>query len=140
MAIGFLVCYLVIAYVLMPTYYRLKLTSIYEYLDQRFGRSSYKTGAGYFLLSRTIGSAFRLFLVAIVLQQFLMEPLGLLFWLTVAISIVLIWVYTSKGGIRTIIWTDTLQTAALLITMFFMIISIILFFDWSFGEDRKSVV
>src|SRR5690625_3484017 len=75
MAMGYLVGYVVIAYVLMPTYYRLKLTSIYEYLDQRFGRSSYKTGGGYFLLSWTIGSAFRLFLVAIVLQQFLMEPL-----------------------------------------------------------------
>lgn len=134
MALGYLVGYLVIAYVLMPTYYRLKLTSIYEYLDQRFGRSSYKTGAAYFLLSRTIGSAFRLFLVAIVLQQFLMEPLGLPFWLTVAISIALIWVYTSKGGIRTIIWTDTLQTAALLVTMIFTIMTIIRFFGWSLGD------
>lgn len=140
MALGYLVGYIVIAYVLMPTYYRLKLTSIYGYLDQRFGRSSYKTGAGYFLLSRTIGSAFRLFLVTIVLQQFLMEPLGMPFWFTVAISIALIWVYTSKGGIKTIIWTDTIQTASLLIALICTIVTIVRYFDWSLGDLTAAVV
>src|SRR5690606_31222079 len=91
MSMGYVCGYIVIAYVLMPTYYKLRLTSIYGYLDQLFGFFSYKPGAGYFLLSRTIGASFRLFLVAIVLQQFLMEPLGIPFWITVAITILLIW-------------------------------------------------
>ena len=122
MVFGYLVGYLVIAHVLMPLYYRLQLTSIYTYLEERFGKEAYKTGAAYFLLSRTIGAAFRLYLVAIVLQQFIMAPLGLPFALTVAITILLIWIYTFRGGINTIVWTDTLQTffmlAAVVLTIF----------------------
>lgn len=114
MVFGYLLGYAVIALVLMPVYYRLNLTSIYTYLEQRFGVASYKTGAAFFLLSRTIGASFRLYLVALVLQQFVMRPLGIPFWGTVAGTILLIWIYTFRGGIKTIVYTDTLQTICML--------------------------
>jgi len=110
MVLGYLVGYFIIASVLMPIYYRLNLTSIYEYLEGRFGFYSHKVGSFYFLLSRMVGASLRLFLVAIVLQKFVMDPLGIPFFATVLITIVLIWVYTFKGGIKTIVITDTLQT------------------------------
>lgn len=114
MVMGYMLGYYVIAAVLMPLYYRLNLTTIYGYLRERFGIISYKTGAFYFLLSRIIGASFRLFLVAIVLQNFVMEDLGVSFYATVAITIILIWVYTFRGGIKTIVWTDTIQTTCML--------------------------
>ena len=117
MVFGYFFGYLVIAFILMPMYYKLRLTSIYGYLERRFGFYSYKTGAAYFLLSRTIGASFRLFLVAIVLQQFLMASFGVPFWATILITIGLIWIYTYQGGIKTIVWTDTLQTATMLIAV-----------------------
>lgn len=112
---GYLLGYLFIAVVLLPLYYRLGLTSIYEYLRNRIGPQAYKIGAFYFLLSRTIGAAFRLFLVAIVLQEFVTGPMDVPFAVTVAITIVLIWLYTFKGGIKTIVYTDTLQTFCMLV-------------------------
>ena len=112
--LGYVPGYAFIALVLMPLYYRLNLVSIYGYLERRFGFFSYKTGAFYFLLSRLIGSAFRLFLVAGVLQIAFFDRFDLPFWLTVAVTIVLIWMYTFRGGIKTIVWTDTLQTAFML--------------------------
>ena len=118
MVLGYVPGYFIIAFVLLPLYYRLKLTSIYTYLENRFGRASYKTGASYFLLSRLIGAAFRLYLVAMVFQiVFDMLNIGFPFWLTVCITILLIWLYTFRGGIKTIIWTDTLQTAFMLISV-----------------------
>jgi solute:Na+ symporter, SSS family len=111
---GYLAGYLVIANILMPIYYRYNLTSIYTYLDQRFGRVSYKTGAAFFLVSRMIGSSFRLFLVAITFELFLPSEWNIPFYLIVLITIVLIWLYTFQGGIKTIIWTDTLQTVFML--------------------------
>jgi len=114
MVFGYVIGYMVIANVLLPLYYRMNLVSIYGYLEERFGFYSYKTGAAYFLVSRVIGASFRLFLVAIVLQKFIMEPLGVPFAATVALTILLIWVYTFKGGIKTIVWTDTLQTICML--------------------------
>lgn len=120
--LGYVVGYVVIIKVLLPLYYRLQLTSIYTYLDQRFGPSSYKTGSAFFLLSRIIGASFRLYLVAIVLQYAVFDSLGVPFWATVMVTILLIWVYTFRSGIKTIIWTDTLQTtfmlAAVIITVF----------------------
>lgn len=120
--LGYVVGYVVIIKVLLPLYYRLQLTSIYTYLDQRFGPSSYKTGSAFFLLSRIIGASFRLYLVAIVLQYAVFDSLGVPFWATVMVTILLIWVYTFRSGIKTIIWTDTLQTtfmlAAVVITVF----------------------
>lgn len=112
--LGYLVGYTVIATVLMPMYYRLNLTSIYGYLGQRLGPVSYRTGASFFLLSRTIGSAFRLYLVANVLQLVMFDAWGVPFVVTVAGTIGFIWLYTFRGGIKTIIWTDTLQTAFML--------------------------
>lgn len=117
MVLGYIVGYAVIGLVLLPLYYRLNLTSIYTYLQGRFGEYSYKTGASFFLLSRTIGSSFRLFLVANVLQIILFDGLGVPFWITVCITILLIWIYTFKGGIKTIVWTDTLQTLFMLVAV-----------------------
>ena len=117
LVLGYLVGYFVIATVLMPLYYRLNLTSIYSYLEQRFGFWSYKTGAFYFLLSRVIGASFRLFLVAIVLQKFVFDPWGVPFIVTVLFTLLLIWVYTFKGGIKTIVWTDSLQTLFMLLSV-----------------------
>ena len=114
MVMGYMVGYFFIATVLMPLYYRLNLISIYQYLDQRFGPKSYKTGAFFFLLSRTIGAAFRLFLVAGVLQLAFFDHYGIPFWVSVLVTIILIWVYTFRGGIKTIVWTDTLQTLFML--------------------------
>ncbi|WP_233861354.1 sodium:solute symporter [Tenacibaculum piscium] len=124
MVFGYVVGYAVIGLVLLPLYYRLNLTSIYTYLEDRFGSYSYKTGASFFLLSRTIGAAFRLFLVANVLQLILFDAYGIPFWVTVTITILLIWLYTFKGGIKTIVWTDTLQTLFMLIAVGVCIIMI----------------
>ncbi len=115
--LGYILGYLVIGTVLLPLYYKLNLTSIYTYLQERFGNYAYKTGASFFLLSRVIGASFRLFLVANVLQAILFDTLGIPFWITVIITILLIWLYTFKSGIKTIIWTDTLQTLFMLISV-----------------------
>lgn len=124
--LGYLVGYTVIATILLPLYYRLNLTSIYSYLEQRFGFWSYKTGSFYFLLSRTIGASFRMFLVVNVLQVFVFDAWGIPFILTTLIFIVLILLYTFKGGIKTIIWTDTVQTTFMLLAL---VISIALIVD-----------
>lgn len=108
--LGYLIGYWVIIGILMPLYYRLNVVSIYTYLEQRFGIWAYKTGAFFFLVSRTIGSSLRLFLAATVLQLFLFDAWGVPFFVTVATTILLIWVYTFRGGVKTIIWTDTFQT------------------------------
>ncbi|MFZ4862606.1 sodium:solute symporter [Sphingobacterium sp. Mn56C] len=122
--LGNAVGFVIIAYVLLPLYYRMKLTSIYTYLEERFGYLSYKTGAALFLVSRTVGSAFRLYLVAIVLQHFIFDAWNVPFAITVIICLVLIWLYTNKGGLKTIIVTDTLQTTflitAVLLSIYFM--------------------
>ena len=117
MVLGYVLGYFVIATVLLPLYYRLNLTSIYTYLETRFGFYSYKTGAIFFLISKIIGASFRLFLVANVLQLLVFDALNIDYWITVTITISLIWVYTFKSGIKTIIWTDTLQTLFMLIAV-----------------------
>ena len=117
MVFGYLLGYLVIATVLMPLYYRMNLTSIYTYLQDRFGNSSYKTGAIFFLISRVIGAAFRLYLVANVLQMAIFDAWGIPFEMTVVVTILLIWIYTFRSGIKTIIWTDTLQTLFMLVAV-----------------------
>lgn len=119
--LGYFAGYLVIAFVLMPIYYKLNLTSIYTYLDRRFGVQAYKTGAFYFLISRLLGSAFRLYLVATVLQLFVFDGYGIPFEITVIISIAFIWLYTFRGGIKTIIFTDALQTLFMLLAVGFSI-------------------
>ena len=124
--VGYIFGYTVIATVLLPLYYRLNLTSIYSYLETRFGFWSYKTGAFYFILSRTIGASFRMFLVVNVLQIFIFDAWHVPFFVTVLIFIVLILLYTFKGGIKTIIWTDTIQTTFMLLSL---VISIYLIVD-----------
>ena len=115
MVLGYVIGYAVIAHVLLPVYYKMNLTSIYGYLQKRYGERTYLTGAWFFLISRTIGACFRLFLVAKVFQVLIFDPLEIHFAFNVAITILLIWVYTLKGGVKTIIWTDTLQTFLMLL-------------------------
>ena len=121
---GYLFGYLVIATVLLPLYYRLRLTSIYTYLEQRFGHFSYKTGAAFFVLSRVLGASLRMFLVINVLQLFVFDAWNVPFWVNVLIFIMLIILYTLKGGIRTIVWTDTLQTTFMLLAVVLSVIYI----------------
>jgi len=139
MVFGYLLGYLVIATVLMPMYYRMNLTSIYTYLEERFGAFSYKTGAAFFLLSRTIQASFRLYLVAIVLQQFVMNAFGIPFWGTILITIFLIWIYTFQGGIKTIVVTDTLQTFCMLAAVILTVMAIGGKLDLSFGDILTTV-
>ena len=136
--IGYLFGYFVIAYVLIPIYYNLKVTSIYEFLKLRFGTVSHKTGAFFFFISRILGASFRLFLVASVLQYFIFDAWNIPFEVTVILSILLIWIYTSKGGIKTIVWTDTLQTLFMLIAVFATIFIIINKLNWSVSDIFAS--
>jgi Na+/proline symporter len=137
-AIGFII----IATVLLPLYYRMNLTSIYTYIEERLGIYSYKTAASIFLLSRTIGSSFRLYLVVIVLQRFIFDSYGVPFWATVLISLALIWSYTFKGGLKTIIITDTLQTlflvSSVILTIYFICDSLNLNLAEAFETIKNS--
>ena len=117
MVFGYLLGYIVIAYVLLPIYYKYNLTTIYGFLEKRFGVHAYKTGAAYFILSRVVGSAFRMYLVALVLDTFVFKSLGIPFEVTTIITILLILIYTFKGGIKTIVITDTFQTIVMLLTV-----------------------
>jgi len=137
--IGYVFGYLTIANVLLPLYYRLNLTSIYSYLETRFGFWSYKTGAFYFILSRTIGASFRMFLVVNVLQIFIFDAWHIPFFVTVLIFIVLILLYTFKGGIKTIIWTDTIQTTFMLLSLMISIYLIIDNMGFNLGEMINKV-
>jgi Na+/proline symporter len=137
--LGYLVGYFIIATVLMPLYYRLNLISIYTYLEQRFGFWSYKAGSLFFLISRTLGSALRLFLAALVLQLFLFDDLGVPFFVTVSITILLIWIYTFKGGIKTIVWTDSFQTLFLITSLIVSVYLISQQLGWSLGEMVNQV-
>lgn len=132
--LGYVAGYAVITTVLLPLYYRLNLTSIYTYLDGRFGKSAYKTGSTFFLISRIIGASFRMFLVVSVLQVFVFAHFGLPFWATVVIFMVLIQLYTMKGGIKTIVWTDTLQTTFMLSAVIITIGIILSQLHTSLGE------
>lgn len=122
MCLGFIVGYFLVAFVLLPVYYRYNLTTIYTYLLHRLGNRSYKTGASFFLLSKMTGAAVRFFVVCFILQHFVLDNIGVPFWLTVPSMVVLIWLYTRKGGIKTLVWTDTFQTlcmfAALLLIIY----------------------
>ena len=136
--LGYVAGYVVVAFMLLPIYYKLNLTSIYEYLQQRFGRISHKTGAFFFFVSRVLGAAFRMYLMAIVLQQFVFEQWNIPFEVTVILSILLIWIYTNKGGIKTIVWTDTLQTLFMVCAVVLSIYFITNELGWSFSEFLAS--
>ncbi|WP_335966352.1 sodium:solute symporter [Galbibacter sp. PAP.153] len=135
---GYILGYFIIGAVLLPLYYRLNLTSIYTYLEQRFGPHSYKTGASFFLLSRVVGASFRLFLVANVLQVIIFNEMGVPFWATVTLTILLIWLYTFKSGIKTIVWTDTLQTLFMLIALGVTIVTV--YNDMNISEEITNYV
>ncbi len=140
--LGYLLGYVVIAYVLMPVYYKLQLTSIYTYLEQRFGVVSYKTGSMFFIVSRVIGASFRMYIVVNVLQTFVLDAWGFPFWATVLIFILLILLYTYEGGVKTIIYTDTLQTtfmlAALVYCLYIIITQLNLSVDGLFTQMHAS--
>lgn len=133
LVLGFFVGYLVVAYVLLPLYYRLNLSSIYRYLEYRLGFTAYKMGAGFFILSRTLGATVRLYLVINVMQLFVFDEIGIPFWATTLIIMLMIVAYTFKGGVKTIVWTDTLQTVFMLLALIVCIFSIQqhLGWDWS---------
>ena len=136
--LGYIAGYVVVAFLLLPIYYKLNLTSIYEYLQQRLGNVSHKTGAFFFFVSRLLGAAFRMYLMAIVLQQFVFEQWDIPFEITVILSIILIWLYTNKGGIKTIVWTDTLQTLFMVCSVIISIYMITYAMGWSFTEFLNS--
>ena len=117
MALGFMTGYFVIAFVLIPLFYRMKLVSIYGYLEERFGTGAYKTGAWFFFISKLLGASVRLFLICVVLQLLLFEPYGLPFWLNGAITVLLVLLYTFQGGVKSLIWTDTLKTVCLVLSI-----------------------
>jgi Na+/proline symporter len=136
---GYFLGYLVIAYVLLPLYYKMNLTSIYNYLERRFGVISYKTGASYFILSRTLGATARLYLVVNILQLFILNSMGVPFWVTTLIILVLILLYTFEGGVKTIVYTDTLQTSFMLIGLAVCIIAIMSKMDLSVSETFTTL-
>lgn len=137
---GYLLGYFVIAYLLIPLYYKLNITSIYEYLLQRFGKTTHKTGAFFFLISRILIASFRLFLVASVLQYFILDAWQIPFELTVVLSILFIWLYTLKSGMKTIVWTDTIQTFFMLFAVVAAIFIILNKLDFSLTEFIHSSI
>jgi len=132
--LGYLFGYIIVAFVLLPIYYRNNVTSIYEYLGDRLGFVSHKSGALFFFISRILGAAFRLYLVAIVLQTFVFDSWNIPFEITVCLSIFLIWIYTFRGGIKTVVWTDTLQTFLMILSVFLSIYLINKNINWSFAD------
>lgn len=132
--LGYIIGYAVIAFLLLPLYYKLNLTSIYSYLEIKFGKSSEKTGALLFIISRLVGSAIRMYLVVFVLYEFVFKAWGIPFWIPAVIFILLILVYTFKGGIKTVVWTDTLQTTFLLLAAVMTVVVILKNLNISFGE------
>lgn len=137
--IGFFFGYIVIALVLLPLYYRLNLTSIYSYLGQRFGRHSYKTGASFFLLSKMLGAAARLYLVCLILQHYVFAAYGVPFAATAIGTVILIWLYTRRSGIRTIVWTDSLQTFCLLAALALIIYNVMNILDLNISQTIDTI-
>lgn len=137
--LGYLIGYLVIAYVLLPLYYRLNLTSIYNYLSSRLGFRAYKTGASFFILSRTLGATARLYLVVKILQDAILSSFGIPFWLTTLIILIMILLYTYEGGVKTIVYTDTLQTTCMLLGLVICVIYILKTMDISLGQSLQAM-
>lgn len=137
--LGYLIGYLVIAYVLLPLYYRLNLTSIYNYLHNRLGFTSYKTGAGFFILSRILGATARLYLVVNILQEAILNSFHVPFWATTLIILVMILLYTYEGGVKTIVWTDTLQTTCMLLGLIICVVYILSNMNMGFTESLQAM-
>ena len=124
MCIGFILGYFAVAFVLLPVYYRLNLTTIYTYLKERLGMRSYKTGAWFFLISKMTGAAVRFYVVCIILQRFVLDAIGVPFAMTVVAMVALIWLYTRRGGIKTLVWTDTFQTTCMFAALILIIYNV----------------
>ena len=137
--LGFIVGYLAVAFVLLPVYYKLNLTSIYTYLGLRLGSHSYKTGAWFFLLSKMIGASVKFYVVCIILQQFVFESLGVPFFVNVIGMVLLIWLYTRKGGVRTLVFTDTFQTICLFLALLLIIYMVMQQMDFSLMDAFRAV-
>ena len=137
--LGFILGYFIVAFVLLPVYYRMNLTTIYTYLLGRFGRRSYKTGAAFFLLSDLCGAAIKFYIVCIILQRFVLDAYGVPFFLTVPMLMMLIWLYSRRGGIKTLVWTDSFQTACMLAALVLIVIKVAGALDMSLGEAVKAV-
>ena len=139
LSVGYLLGYLVIAFILLPLYYKLNLTSIYHYLSTRLGIKSYKTGASFFILSRTLGATARLYLVVNILQTIILQDMGVPFWMTTAIILGMILLYTFKGGVKTIVWTDTLQTLCMLAGLVICVCFILQKLDLNIGSAIQQM-
>lgn len=137
--IGYVLGYIVVAKILLPLYYRLNLTSIYTYLDERFGKNTHKTGAAFFLLSRTLGASLRIYLVLYVLQKFMMDEMNVPFFVTTFVILLMILLYTFKGGVKTIVWTDTLQTTFMVLALVMTIYLINTELSFSFGTLMNTL-
>lgn len=138
--LGFIVGYFVVAFVLLPVYYRLNLTTIYTYLQKRLGRRSYKTGALFFLLSEMTGTALRFYVVCSILQRFVFGQAGIPFGVTVVLLVLLIWLYTRRGGIKTLVWTDTFQTICMMAALLIIIAEVVSKLDMTMGEAFSAVM
>lgn len=138
--LGFVLGYVAVAFVLLPIYYRLNLTTIYSYLQQRLGTRSYKTGAWFFLLSKMSGAAVKFYVVCMILQRFVLDALGIPFVLTVLVLVALIWLYTRRGGIKTLVWTDTFQTFCMFMALIFIIINVMSMLNLSVNEVVTTIV
>lgn len=136
---GFFFGYLVVAHVLLPLYYKLNLTSIYGYLGTRIGGRAYRTGSFFFLLSRMLGTAAKLYLVCLILHTYVFQPMNVPFWVIAIGSVALVWIYTHKSGIKTIVWTDTLQTLCLIVALLFIIYFIIQKLDVGLGGIVQTI-
>ena len=137
--LGFVLGYVMVAFVLLPLYYRLNLTSIYAYLGTRFGRHSHKTGSCFFLLSKMAGASVRFYVVCIILQRFVFQPLGVPFAVTVVGLVLLIWLYTWQGGIKTLVWTDSLQTICLFAALLIIIYKVVDDMGLTFGGAVSAI-
>lgn len=138
--LGFVLGYVAVAFVLLPIYYRLNLTTIYSYLQQRLGSRSYKTGAWFFLLSKMSGAAVKFYVVCMILQRFVLDALGIPFVLTVLVLVALIWLYTRRGGIKTLVWTDTFQTFCMFMALIFIIVNVMSMLNLSVNEVVTTIV
>lgn len=138
--LGFVLGYVAVAFVLLPIYYRLNLTTIYSYLQQRLGTRSYKTGAWFFLLSKMSGAAVKFYVVCMILQRFVLDALGIPFVITVLVLVALIWLYTRRGGIKTLVWTDTFQTFCMFMALIFIIVNVMSMLNMSVEEAVTTIV
>ncbi|MGI6243689.1 MAG: sodium:solute symporter [Prevotella sp.] len=140
MCLGFILGYFVVAFVLLPVYYKLNLTTIYTWLDDRLGHRSYKTGASFFLLSKMTGAAVRFYVVCFILQHFVFRQLNVPFPVTVVGMVCLIWLYTRRGGIKTLVWTDTFQTTCMFTALILIIVQVVSALDMTMGEAVSAIV